>query len=305
MKIIFPDGKTHTMWALMEAIPEIVGEMLPAEPSDDDKVLRKAIDNLELEVTGGKKFVLHASPGGRVVISNRTLEFLWSFTNAITSIYTKHLAGEKKQAEMVSLEDDEEMTMPRAMLSWMHSFEAAVGCRDYERDFPIPDPHASPDSIDGKALHLVRHVIRFVLLHELAHVAFEIDGNAPADLLEEETQCDLRAIAWMQFRKPLTEVDYRRTKTGSAIALLFVAAIGIESGNYDGISHPIVYHRPIDTLDARFGRKEHGVWGLCLAVLALHCGNVGIKVPWEKMGYDEFRDAVVALRDHIDVVRNK
>jgi hypothetical protein len=303
MDIKFPDGKNHTMWALMEAIPEIVVEMLPVEASDDDKILRRAIDHLELEVSGGKKFVLHALPGGRVVISNRTLEFLWSFTYAITSIYTKHFAGEQKQAEMVNLGDDEEMRLPLAMLAWMHSFQAAGGYCDFEQGFPIPDPHASLDSIEGKALHLVRHVIRFVLLHELSHVAFEIDHNAPAERLEEETQCDLRAIAWMQLRKPLTETDYRRTKTGSAIALLFVAAVGIESGNYDGINHPVVYHRPINTLDVQFGRKEHGVWGLCLAVLALHSGNVGIKVPWEKMGYYEFRDAVVALRDHIDEVR--
>jgi hypothetical protein len=71
MNITFPDGTNYTMRALMEAIPEIVGEMLPQEASEEDKVLRKAIDNVELEVNGARHFVLHASRGCRVVVSNR------------------------------------------------------------------------------------------------------------------------------------------------------------------------------------------------------------------------------------------
>lgn len=305
MTVHFPDGTNHSMWRLMEAIPGMLGEMLPKKATNDSELLGETLEKLNLVVTGSKSFTLHAKPGHIVEISNRTLEFFWLFTYLHTVIYMKYFAGEQKPAGVVDVEDDKELDQPRAMWAWMQSAGARLGYEDYPAGFPIPNPNVAPESAEGVAYHLVHHVIRFILLHEFSHVAYEIKGDTPDDILVEEANCDKRALAWMQFRNPETEADNRRTKTGSAIALLFVAAVGISTGNYDGVTHPLAYHRPIDTLRTVYGIKQHGVWGLCFAVLVLHCINVGMKVSWDEKGYDEFRDAVQAIKEHIDELEAK
>lgn len=70
------------------------------------------------------------------------------------------------------MEDDQELTLPREMLSWVRSDEVLGGEGEMPASFPVPPETPAVDSIEAWSIETTRRALQFHLFHELAHIFF-------------------------------------------------------------------------------------------------------------------------------------
>ena len=124
---------------------------------------------------------------------------------------------------------------------------------EWPPDIPMPtsDRAALGDAQAMAASDLVGIAIAFALLHELKHVMFRIDGNAPADGYEEEMACDTWARDMMTSNLAAYARDNGHTfaqvaqkrAMGIALAAIIVRAMTPAQARWGSADYPPVADR--------------------------------------------------------------
>ncbi|MHC8400313.1 phage exclusion protein Lit family protein [Pseudomonas sp. MDT1-17] len=248
-------------------------------------------------------FNLDAGAFGAIQFTQRSLDQLWLF--GFSGIFALHcyagIAFLAKNDELTfSLNEIESLPDQKAADDRFSSLIDIIGrlnSVESEYDFTWPDgipkpEDGRPNNIEQAAVFdLVLMATAYVFLHELKHVIFETEGNAPEDRVEEEMQCDAFASEMMlsQIEK-YSEVsgftkDKVRMKRAIGISLgnAFLA-VATPRANLGGTtSHPPVHKRWSNTLGS-IALEENDFYWLYFASLAIALLKYkGIKFPAQKV----------------------
>jgi hypothetical protein len=287
----------------MQAIPDLINDALEIESADAEAIAH-IVDRLYLRVTGTKTWHCEASAFGIVYLSKKTIEILWAFVYAHRSVYVRKVEGKMISGDL-DLEDDEELALPREMLSWVRSEEVLRGEGDMPAGFPVPPEAPEAGSIEAWSIEVTRRALQFHLFHELAHIFFA-NTDFP-QLIDLEAACDAKAIEWITLIPTGDDLSRRRIHTAATGALVYVASYGINTGRIDGVTHPLTYDRLVDALTPHFDAGQDHVWAFATTILAVHATNEGIAIPPETVpedGFANFFQCVVAFRDAIHAHAN-
>lgn len=283
---------------LLLTIPPTVAELTHVLSTDAER-LQEIIAELHLRVTEGRTWRFEALSSGIVYVSNKAVELIWAFAYAHAAVY-RHVFSGKQISGDYDAEADDALVLPRAMLKWCLNEEIIDGIEELPDNFPTPLAAAPAATLEGFAWQVALHAVRFHLLHEVGHVYLR-DETFPTPL-DLERACDLKAVEWMMDREFADESARRLAAVGSAAAMLYVAAYGIDTGRHDGITHPRTYDRLVETLQTQFGPDEDDVWGYATAILSVHATNRGIELAPAATpdgGFLTFFDCVQAFREAI------
>lgn len=147
-------------------------------------------------------FNLNAGAYGAIQFTQRSLEQLWLF--GFSGLFALHCYSgiiNLAKSHGLRFDLDEIETIPgqtaeQERFSKLIEIISHLNNVESEHDFTwpsdIPNPEiGKPQGIEqGAVFDLVLMATAYVFLHELKHVIFEVEGNAPGNLLEEEMKCD-------------------------------------------------------------------------------------------------------------------
>lgn len=233
-------------------------------------------------------FNLEAGAFGVIQFTQRSLTQLWLF--GFSGIFALHCyAGIAVLAKSQSLrfdleeigtlqgqaEEDERFSKLIEVILHLNNAES-----EYDFTWPngIPKPeNGKPKNIEHAAVFdLVLMATAYVFLHELKHVIFEADGNAPTESVEEEMQCDAFASQMMlgEIGKYCDSSGYPEEKVhmkravGIALGNAFFAVV-TPRANFGGTrSHPPVHQRWSTTL-SNIALSDDDFYWLYFASLAI------------------------------------
>lgn len=265
-------------------------------------------------------FNLDAGAFSAIQFTQRSLEQLWLF--GFSGLFALHCyAGNALLAKSCDLEFslDEMETLPdqqvadERVLSLLASIDHLNNVES-EHDFiwpagiPKPEEKKPIDIEQAAVFDIVLMATAYVFLHELKHVIFEAEGNAPKDPIEEEMQCDAFAseIMLSQIGKYSEVSGYDEEK------VRMKRAIGISLGNaflalatpkkyWGGTnSHPPIHKRWIVTLGS-IGLEENDFYWLYFASLAIALLKYrGKRYPAQKIAtYKSFAMSVMGVLESI------
>jgi Peptidase U49 len=152
----------------------------------------------------------------------------------------------------------------------------------------VPPPGTESFSVPDKAAHdLVCIATAYFFLHELKHVAFAVDKDAPTDLVAEEIACDRFAQEFLlsgasafatEIGKPPDEVLAKRV---AAIALAGFVMIAVTPPNAWGGtgSHPPLAERLRDTFETIAIPPTAYPWNVGAALLLAKLRASGRPIP--------------------------
>lgn len=151
-----------------------------------------------------------------------------------------------------------------------------------EEDFTWPEGIPMPENGKSKNIELsvvfdlVLMATAYVFLHELKHVIFSAEDNAPENALEEELQCDqfaaeviLRDIrVYVNQSGYATEMVQMKRSMGIALGAAFLAIATPRELLAGSNSHPAVHKRWLVTLGSS-PLEENSYYWLYFASLAI------------------------------------
>ena len=233
-------------------------------------------------------FNLDAGAFGAIQFTQRSLEQLWLF--GFSGIFALHCySGIAVLAKCYGLNFnlDEIDSLPdqkEADDQFSKLIDTVEHLKNAESEYDFTWPHGIPKPEDGKPRNIEQAAIfdlvlmatAYVFLHELKHVIFEAEGNAPEDPTEEEMQCDAFASDMMlgQIKKYSESSGYPENKVrmkrsiGIALGSTFLA-VATPTVNLSGTkSHPPVHKRWSATLGS-IQLEENDFYWLYFASLAI------------------------------------
>lgn len=189
------------------------------------------------------------------------------------------------------------------LMTTINALQSASGEADFKWPENIPDPlNGRPTDVESAAVFdLTCIATAYLLLHELKHVIFQSEKNAPADPRNEEHECDsfaqeviLGRIAsyCAQSGFPKAKVQMKRAM-GIALAsmfLLFATPRQLVGGSQ---SHPAIHGRwqsVVDTIDLE-GSNYFWLYFSSMAISMLRSKE--IEVP--RMSFDTYQDLSLQL----------
>ena len=299
MEVRFLDGDEFPSRPLLQEIPTLIrrAEVLR---SRDALKLRKIIGKLRVLISGEPHFQCKINGYDVLYFSRHVVEVLWASVCAQIMIYRRVFAGRQVGGLVIDAEADPSLKLPRDILNWAKneaSYEKGVceGDGRLPEGFRWPVSECAPGSPEEFAARVVPFALQFYLFHELAHSFLRERRLRPT--IREERACDAMASRWIMAYPCHDATEAKNLKLGVTTAAIYVAVRGIDSGNVDGIEHPLCYDRLVDILEDCFGSRDDEVWGLTTAILAVHATNCGIDL--HERTFDEFHPAVIAFRDAV------
>lgn len=244
-------------------------------------------------------FNLDAGAFGAIQFTQRSLEQLWLFGFSGTFAlhcysgisYLAKCYGLKFDLDEIDTFPDQAIENERfsKLISVIESLNEAESRHDFSWPVGIPKPEdGKPKNIEQAAVFdLVLMATAYVFLHELKHVIFEAEGNAPADRAEEEMQCDAFATEMMlsQINRYSDSSSYPEDKVrmkramGIALGNVFLAVVTPEANLGGTASHPPVYKRWSATLGG-IELEENDFYWLYFSSLAIALlKHKGIQFP--------------------------
>ena len=184
------------------------------------------------------EFVLRANPLGFIQTTNRTILHVWLLAWVMwketycwsTFIYL--LVQANKAFVLAEFEQIPDQQQSYKEADGVH-VEALkfLGSDPMNWDYwptsiPKPADIALAEKEDWFVKDLVHHAIAFFLLHELRHLILHKDGNAPANALDEEFECD----AWAAQYLLASSDDYAKSSGEDAIKVKSKRAMGVTLG---------------------------------------------------------------------------
>lgn len=271
-------------------IPERVPEV--ANLLDQHKVQFRALEDQH-------GFVLHAGAYGAIQYTTRSLRQLWLFgyggmlsLHCYSSFVTllRHLGQEFRISEIDSIHGQEEAwQILSRLMGAIEELKEAYGEADFNWPETIPDPMNGKPADNERALvfDLTCVAATYITLHELKHVIFWSEGNAPADPWQEESACDAFAQEMIlgrietyceQSGFPEEQVKTKRAM-GIALALMYLLFVTPRQRVLGSETHPPLYarwHGVISDIDL----EEDGYFWLYFSSMAISMLRFkGVEVP--------------------------
>ncbi|MDV6344065.1 phage exclusion protein Lit family protein [Nitrosomonas sp. Is37] len=233
-------------------------------------------------------FNLDAGAFGAIQFTQRSLEQLWLF--GFSGLYALHCySAVAVLAKCYGLKFDldeidglpdqkEENERFSKIIEIIGELSGVASEHDFTWPQGIPKPeNGKPKNIEQAAVFdLILMATAYVFLHELKHVIFESEGNAPSNPLEEEMKCDTFASEMMlsQIDKysilsgyPEDKVRMKRSM-GIALGNAFLAVATPKDKIAGTDTHPPVYERWSATLGG-ITLEENDFYWLYFASLAI------------------------------------
>lgn len=233
-------------------------------------------------------FNIDSGAYGVIQFTQRSLKQIWLF--GFAGLYALHcysgvavlaLCDSLKfdLAEIDELPDQKEHNERFSkIIKTIEKLNAVKSEYDFTWPVGIPEPEdGKPRNIEQAAVFdLVLMATAYVFLHELKHVIFKSEGNAPQDLLKEEMECDAFASEMMLSKINEYSIssgypeDAVRMKRSMGIALGSVfLAVATPKHNLGGTTtHPAVHERWSATL-GRIDLQANNFYWLYFASLAI------------------------------------
>ena len=208
-------------------------------------------------------FTLDAGAYGAIQFTQWSLEQIWLF--GFAGLYSLHCYSAVivlawcyslnfDLEEIDGLPDQKnENELFAKLIKTIEELNSAESEYDFVWPVGIPNPaDGKPKNIEQAAVFdLVLMATAYVFLHELKHVIFESEGNAPENPHDEELECDSFAANFMLSKSD----DYSNTSSYSADKVRMKRSMGISLGsaflavatpkhNLGGtVTHPPVHKR--------------------------------------------------------------
>lgn len=233
-------------------------------------------------------FHLDAGAFGVIQFTQRSLDQFWLF--GFAGLYALHsysgIAWLAKSHNLkFDLADIDGLPDQRAQnlrFATMLSYIDTLNTSSAECDFTWPE--AVPNPENGKPTNLEQAVVfdlilmatAYIFLHELKHVIFEAEKNAPSDVVEEEMQCDafaagvmLDGVSKYAVSSGYSEQGVRMKRSmGIALGAAFLAVATPQCNLGGTASHPPVHKRWSATLTS-IDLDENDFYWLYFASLAI------------------------------------
>lgn len=243
--------------------------VIPERVEEVDQ-LRKDYLQQAREVSDQRGFNLSAGAFSIIQYTRRSLCQIWLFGYAgkqALNCYSSPIAlmYENKitfsLSELYSVEDQKQ----EYMLLKKHLDDIkAINKASFESDvcwpayIPTPEDGRPSDVENAAAFDLIIMATAYIFLHELKHVIFTVDGNAPNDPKVEEYECDEYAKFLMtsniqQYVKTTNEDENKvrmKRMMGISLASAFILFTTGKNGLAGTCDHPSVWSRWRKTIDA-------------------------------------------------------
>lgn len=288
-----PKMTSSAVAPLLDALPHSIARVAP---ENVDK-LRQEVDSITLVILEDPKFVCETClDSKRVKISLRALEILWCFAYSAWVFYTRHAAGKPSTAELREISDSDTRTAMQ-LLEW--SLEELINPHEsaWPAHLPRPSSVPVPWSDEHVATELCLVAAGYLLLHEVAHVTLR--HSCDLDRISEEREADRWAVDWIFGSIDSTSPGFTKRALGIALALLLLVARGIHTGDHDGRTHPRHFDRLVNSLLPHVPQDREEVWGLIVAIMALHFSNVSCHEDAPKGPFDTFWSCVDAYVEYL------
>lgn len=233
-------------------------------------------------------FNLDAGAYGAVQYTHRSMQQLWLFGYAgMLSLhsYSSYLLIIQSLGLELSLEEiakipgqkETNLEFSRLVTSVKNLMEA-FGSNDvlWPEGVPEPEQGRSLDAEHAAVFDLTCMATAYVFLHELRHVIFSSDGNAPESPIDEEYACDSFANEFMtsQIKKYSEQSGYPEDKVkmkramGIALASAFLLFATAKKNIGGSSTHPPIHGRWMATANA-IDLPENDYFWLYFASIAL------------------------------------
>lgn len=248
-----------------------------------------ATHSAQFRRVGDKRgFNLDAGAYGAIQFTQRSLGQLWlfgfaglyalhSFSGVIFLVKCRGLKFDLAEIDGLPEQKEENERFSR-IIETIKGLNSAESEYDFSWPAGIPKPEEGKpkDTEQAAVFDLVLMATAYVFLHELKHVIFESEGNAPEDSLNEEMECDSFAVEMMlsKVQDYSAESGYPedqvRMKRSISIALgSAFLAVATPRNNLGGTAtHPAVHDRWSATL-GRIDLEDGDFYWLYFASLAI------------------------------------
>jgi hypothetical protein len=217
-------------------------------------------------------FRLAAGPFGAIQFTQRSLEQLWLFSHAglqslrcysgvIIDAYLRQLPFSCKEIEKIPGQVEHSSRFCE-LIAHIESLRAVHSEHDFIWPQEIPRPDAGrPGHIEHAAFYeLALIATAYAFLHELRHVMYWVDRDAPEDPIEEEHECDsyARSLILANAKEYAIDAGYPVDKVltkrsmGLALASGFLFAVTPTNNLPGSSSHPAVsarWRRALQSVD--------------------------------------------------------
>jgi hypothetical protein len=194
------------------------------------------------------------------------------------------------------------------LMQSIEELRTSLGEADFVWPETIPDPQDGRPEDQERALvfDLTCVAATYISLHELKHVVFQSEGNAPTDPWEEECACDAFAqemildkikIYSEQSGFPEAIVKEKRAM-GIALALIFILFITPQRLVSGSATHPSIYARCHGVI-RNIGSNDDGYFWLYFSSLTISVlRNKGIEMP--TIAFESYKDLSCKLVQTLD-----
>jgi hypothetical protein len=282
---------------VLQAIDRLIIAAVPERRTDLDALWQRYAPQFVLS-EDGPRFVMTAGAFSSVIYSNKTLLQIWllgfaawraveAYADIISSCAAMGLPFDPPSVAALPGQSSVDAAFDRTLTA-----AEEVGQIDNLASFSwptnVPQPGTESFSDPDKAAHdLVCVATAYFFLHELKHVAFRIDEDAPSDPVAEEIACDRFAREFLLSGIPTfaaeigITADEVRAKRVAAIALatfVIVAVTPPEAWGGTG-SHPALTQRFRDTFETVAIARTAYPWNVGSALLLAKLRASGRPIP--------------------------
>ncbi|WP_374973728.1 phage exclusion protein Lit family protein [Spongiibacter marinus] len=154
-------------------------------------------------------FTIEAGAYGILKFTQRTMHIMWilgfsanqalhSYSSLIALLRINGSTLDSNQLSAIPDQSAEEEKYA-ALISGVNELAESetVNSFSWPKSVPIPEDGRPADDEGAATFDLICMSGAYVFLHEMKHIAFSLDSNAPESLHEEELQCDLFAKGLM------------------------------------------------------------------------------------------------------------
>lgn len=246
----------------------------------------ETFEHLKLRITDNSEFQCEIAFNNTILISEITIEIIWYLTYAHLVYYALFCKGTKPAGQIMKLQS-ENWEVPKEMI------KAAVNVLSNKSSFRFTENFPRNFYSDNEFGKIFKYTLLFFLSHELFHVKWYAMFN---ELLTEENNCDIDALRLIL--NSADDNDYLIKSKGVCLGLMILNIYGVHTSNFDGITHPYTYDRLINNLELFFGKESDKIWGLSVAIFALHMTEK--QIPQPKNEFDNFFDCVIAYKQILE-----
>ncbi len=210
-------------------------------------------------------FTIESGAFGILKFTQRTMSMMWilgfaahqtlhSYSSLIAILRINEAQLDTNQISLIPDQKIEDEKYSELIKSVIHLAESqSIDSYTWPESVPIPEDRRPKDNEGALTFDLICMSGAYVFLHEMKHVAFSLDSNAPSSPQEEEMQCDLFAKNMMlerleEYSKtsgyPLNRLTTKRAMA-IALAQFFMLVITPFESLGGTESHPSISERVI------------------------------------------------------------